>query len=471
MLRRGDPGKEEEIMNDPQSKALPGAKTLATLIAASALTLGASAPAAHAAFSWNQFDGQSITVMMPEHPVADGIRAVLDQFEEDTGIDVNLQTMAEDLYFDRMEVALRGAGGNSQMDVYFLPMDSTAYTQHVNGLVHSLQDFITDPDMTAHDYDLADIPAGFLDSTRYKVDGKWEYHGIPASFETYILFANMDHVNRYLGGRMPSTMEELIEAARKVKEESGGRVAGAVLRGIRSDTLIDTITGFVNNSVGDSDRSAPYNVWFDGDWSSPRMNDPDIVRGLSNYAELMKAGPVNIQALDWPDAAQLFSAGGAAFFIDASLFAPGFENPDESAIAGKIGYSIIPIDNDEGKPYTAHWQWGFGIPKNAANPEAAWLFIQYVSNPDNATAIGKLHGGAPRLSTWSDPEYASSFPKAYVDAVSEAMPNSQTSVVQRAGWSEFALRIVDVIQAIYGGGDPAEEGEKAQADFAEMIGN
>ena len=192
-------------------------------------------------------------------------------------------------------------------------MDSTAYTQHTNGLVHSLQGFIEDPNLTASDYDLADMPAGFLDSTRYDVNGSWEYHGIPASFETYILFANMDHVDRYLDGKMPTTMGELISAAREVKEESGGAVAGAVLRGIRSDTLIDTITGFVNNSVGEADRSAPYNVWFDGDWSAPRMDDPDIVRGLSNYAELMKSGPVNIQAMDWPDASQFFMAGGAAF--------------------------------------------------------------------------------------------------------------------------------------------------------------
>lgn len=164
-------------------------------------------------------------------------------------------------------------------------------------------------------------------------------------------------------------------------------------------------------------------------------------------------------------------AGGAAFFIDASLFAPGFENADESPIAGKIGYSVIPIDNDEGQPYTAHWQWGYGIPKNAANAEAAWLFIQYMSNPDNATAIGKLHGGAPRLSTWEDPEYANSFPKSYGEAVAAAMPNSQTSVVQRAGWSEFALRIVDVIQDVYGGTDPTEAGAAAQADFMEMSSN
>ncbi|MCY4405524.1 MAG: extracellular solute-binding protein [Rhodospirillaceae bacterium] len=443
----------------------------ATLVTASSLALAVSATAALAEFSWDQQSGQSITVMMPEHPVTDGVRVVLDQFEADTGIDVNLQTMAEDLYFDRMEVALRGSGDTSQMDVYFLPMDSTAYTQHTNGLVHSLQGFIDNPDLTASDYNLDDIPAGFLDATKYEVGGSWEYHGIPASFETYILFANMDHVNEYLDGQVPTTMEALIAAAQEVKEESGGAVAGAVLRGIRSDTLIDTITGFVNNSVGAADRSAPYNVWFDGDWSKPKMNDPDIVRGLNNYAELMKAGPINIQAMDWPDASQFFMAGGAAFFIDASLFAPGFENPDDSLIAGKIGYSVIPIDNDEGEPYSAHWQWGFGIPQNAAAPEAGWLFIQYMSNVDNATAIGKLHGGAPRLSTWADSEYASSFPQSYVDAVAAAMPNSQTSVVQRAGWSEFALRIVDVIQDIYGGADPAEAGAAAQADFEKMLAN
>lgn len=445
-----------------RASLLAATSTVATCITVSS---------ALAEFAWDQLSGQSITVMMPEHPVTDGVRTVLDQFESDTGIEVNLQTMAEDLYFDRMEVALRGSGDSSQMDVYFLPMDSTAYTQHTNGLVHSLQGFIDDPDLTAPDYDLADIPAGFLDSTKYDVDGSWEYHGIPASFETYILFANMDHVNEYLDGQLPTTMEELIAAAREVKEESGGAVAGAVLRGIRSDTLIDTITGFVNNSVGEADRSAPYNVWFAGDWANPKMDDPDIVRGLANYAELMKAGPVNIQAMDWPDASQFFMAGGAAFFIDASLFAPGFENPDDSPIAGNIAYSVIPVDNDKGEPFTAHWQWGFGIPQNAANPEAGWLFIQYMSNADNATAIGKLHGGAPRLSTWNDEEYASSFPQAYVDAVAAAMPNSQTSVVQRAGWSEFALRIVDVIQEIYGGADPAEAGAAAQADFQEMIAN
>ena len=43
-------------------------------------------------------------------------------------------------------------------------------------------------------------------------------------------------------------------------------------------------------------------------------------------------------------------AGGAAFFIDASLFAPGFENPEDSPIAGKIGYSVSQLTMTRGSP-------------------------------------------------------------------------------------------------------------------------
>ena len=443
----------------------------ASVLATSAAIAAVYSSAAWAEFKWDQFSGQEITVMMPEHPVTNGVKGLIGKFESDTGIKVNLQTMAEDLYFDRMEVALRGQSGQSAMDVYFLPMDSTAFTQHSNGLVHSLQGFIDDPKMTAADYDISDIPQGFLDATKYDINGKWEYHGIPASFETYILLYNKDHVNEYLGGKVPATMTELLDAARTIKDKSGGRVAGASMRGIRSDTLIDTITGIVNNSAGDLSRDAPHNVWFEGDWSKPRLDHPDIARGLSNYAELMKAGPINIQSMDWPDASQLFMAGGAAFFIDASLFGPGFENPEESPIAGKTGYAVIPVDNATGQPYTAHWQWGYGIPNNASNAGAGWYFIQYMTNKDNEPEIGKLHGGAPRLSSWENPDYAQAFNPEYVKTVFEAMPNSQSSVVQRAGWSEFALRIVDTIQAMYGGESMDAAAAAAQADFKKMMDN
>ena len=124
-------------------------------------------------------------------------------------------------------------------------------------------------------------------------------------------------------------MAELTAAAAKINEEGAADgVVGAVMRGIRSDTIMDTLAGVVLNSFGEQDAPLPYNLWFDGGWDNPRLDDPAICQGLTDYALMLAAGPANKFAIDWPDANTLFQQGRAAFFIDASLFGPGYEDPD-----------------------------------------------------------------------------------------------------------------------------------------------
>jgi multiple sugar transport system substrate-binding protein len=419
-------------------------------------------------FDWKRFSGASVTVLMPEHPVLNGVKTVLEQFEADTGIKVNVESMAENLYFDRMELALRAEQGVA--DVYFVPMDSTAFTQWSAGLIKSLSPYLNDVSMTAPDYDFADFPAGFTVATQYPPDSAdKENFAIPASFEAYTLFYNKDLVDQYLDGKLPTTMDELLAAAQTVKEKSGGAVAGAVMRGIRSHTIMDTVTGMVFNAYGTDPTDLPYNVWFDGDWAKPRLTDERIATGLSHYAGMMSAGPDNIQALDWPDASLLFGQGLAAFFIDASLFGPGFEDESASAVAGKVGYSTLPPVTAGGESYTGHWMWGYSIPANSQNPDAAWYFIQYISNKANAASIGSFHGGAPRLSTWAESAYTDSLNPDYAATVQKAMKNSRTTVVFREGWSEYALAIVDAIQAMYGGSTPAEATAASQAAIEKLV--
>ena len=48
------------------------------------------------------------------------------------------------------------------------------------------------------------------------------------SFESYIVFYNKELINKYLDGKLPETMDELIAMAKKVKADSGGDVAGAM---------------------------------------------------------------------------------------------------------------------------------------------------------------------------------------------------------------------------------------------------
>ena len=85
---------------------------------------------AASAFDWKAHSGKTITILMNEHPVLDGIRSLIPEFEEDTGIKVKVNALAEDLYFDRMEVNLRAPKG---ADAHFCPMDATAFNQFSDG--------------------------------------------------------------------------------------------------------------------------------------------------------------------------------------------------------------------------------------------------------------------------------------------------------------------------------------------------
>ncbi len=405
-------------------------------------------------FDWRAHEGESITFLANQHPWTDGMTPLLGQFTADTGIEVDVQAFSEDLYFDKMEQVVRAAEGSA--DVYFLPMDSTAFTQYSADAVEPLSPYLEDPSKTSPDYDFADFPAGFVGGVTYPPgEADAQTYGIPIAFEAYTLFYNKDHVDKYLDGVVPATMDELVAAAAKINADGeADGVVGAVMRGIRSDTIMDTLAGVVMNAVGDMDTPPPYNVWFDGAWDAPRLDDPAVCKGLADYAGMLAAGPVNKFAIDWPDANTLFQQGRAAFFIDASLFGPGYEDPDQSIVAGKTGYMALPPQEAGGDSQTGHWAWGLGIPKNAANKDAAWYFIQYMTNPANTAEIGKSTGGAPRLSAYDDAGYVNSLVPEYAAAVLDAMADSRTTVVLKEGWKDGALAIADTMLAIANGEDP-----------------
>ena len=144
------------------------------------------------------------------------------------------------------------------------------------------------------------------------------------------------------------------------------------MRGIRSDAIMDTLSGVVFDAFGAADAPTPYGLWFDGAWDKPRLTDPAVCQGLADYAGMLANGPANKFAIDWGEANALFQQGKAAFYIDASLFGPGYEDPDLSVVPGKVGYSPLPPSIGRRQLDTGHWLWGLGIPRNAANKDAAW---------------------------------------------------------------------------------------------------
>lgn len=341
-------------------------------------------------FDWRRFAGTEITLLLDDHPWTTGIRPYLAEFEALTGIALNIRIVPEPEYFAEIETTLRS--DPVQADAFFLPMDSTAYRLWRENLLLPLMPLIHDLSLTASDYNLFDFPEGFRLTAMYPPNQpNFDLFGIPATFETYVLFYNKRWVNQFLAGRVPQTMAELVEAATQIN--ASGQTSGMVMRGVASETIIDTVSGIVLNSWGTDPTPLPFGLWFDGDWRRPRLNDPRIVAGLATYAQLMRAGPPHIKQMDWAEAIQRFQAGKAAFFIDASLFGPDLEGAEAAAIAGDVGYTVLPRVSDQS--LTGHWLWGLGIPQKSAHPEAAWLFIQWATSSTMEAKIAVATGGAP----------------------------------------------------------------------------
>jgi multiple sugar transport system substrate-binding protein len=452
-----------------KASALLGAASLVAISACGAGT-GSSGDSkdvsAKGAFNWKRYSGQTINVMLNEHPWTDGLKKIVPQFEKQTGIKVNLQTYSEELYFDKMEQAVRSS---EAPDAYFLPMDDFAATHYAAHLMEPLTPYLDNKSLTEPGYDLKDIPDGLLAPGKFPAGkpGAQQYE-IPVSTEAYILFYNKDLVDKYLGGQVPTTMPELIADAKKITQASGGKTYGAVMRGVRSDTARDTLTGFVLNEWPKSRPiQAPYNVWFDGSWSKPRLDDPDIVKGVNDYAQLLTAGPENKFNLDWNDCVTLFQQGKAAFFADASVFGPSFEDPSQSKVAGHVGYAVLPKTQNDGT--TGVWSWALAMPRSSNHKGAAWTFMQWATDKQRTAELGRSTGGPPRQSAARDTAYQQSMNTDFVDTVKTAMSDARTTAVMRNGWKPGVYVIIDGMLAIAHGADPTTAMKQANEKMKSTI--
>jgi len=419
------------------------------------------------AVDWKAYAGSEIKVLLSEHPWTSAVRENLPEFEAATGIKVNIDSFAEDLYTDRMNLAVRAS--RNLVDAYMVQMDHAIFAQYEAGVVAPLTPYLKDQDKTTVDYDLSDYPASLLSGASFPVGSTdAQLYAIPISFETFILFYNKDLVSTYLDGEVPQTMDALIAAANKVAQGGHGRIYGTAMRGKRSAELVDTMTSIIINSWGGAEAALPYNFWFDGDWSRPRFNSERIIRGLTYYAELLKAGSPASLSYGWEDASLFFSQGNAAFFIDASVFGPGFEEAATSPVAGRVGYAPMPAVQDA-QSYSGHWAWGISIAQNSPNKEAAWLFVQWATNKKMTALLGASTGGAPRDSAWEDQDYIAALHPEYVAAVKVQMQHTRPTSVFHQSWNDVVLLCVDAIHQIYQGMSAQEAVEALQREVVSVV--
>ncbi len=350
--------------------------------------------------NWRAYEGQKIFLGLNKHSYTESLLPLLPQFEALTGIKVDYLILPEAEFNAKVSADLSNQRGEFNV-IMAGPMRNWGYV--TAGWILPLDPFLNDPKLTDKAwYKLEDFYPGLIAANRWngKIGGgtgEGQLWTIPIMEESYILLYRKDLFDRYKI-KLPTSYEELAEAARQVKKQAG--IDGIVNRGAPIFGSIGT--GYLSGLKS----------YTDGKWAeldekmNAHLDDPRVVKFTQMYVDTMReSGPPNWATMMWNDAMEMFAAGQAGMLMDCDMFATYFEDPKRSKVVGKVGYGLLP-PGPEGKTYAGIWTWALGMSKATKNKEAAWYFIQWATSQQtllNATVEFRNYNPT-RMSVMNDPK-------------------------------------------------------------------
>ena len=181
-------------------------------------------------FDWKQAAGASISVSLNQHPYADAIIQRLPRFKELTGIDVKYELTPEEHYFDKVTTQL--SAGTGVPDVFMTGVYQMWDYASAKRL-ERLDSYLNDPSLTSPDYNPKDIFEGVFNAGRWDLKpgsppGTGNLWCLPLGFELYCLAYNKKYFDEK-GLKLPTTLHELSELARKLKNWNGPDRPGSLL--------------------------------------------------------------------------------------------------------------------------------------------------------------------------------------------------------------------------------------------------
>ncbi|MGB5987762.1 MAG: sugar ABC transporter substrate-binding protein [Desulfobacterales bacterium] len=340
---------------------------------------------------WMQSKGTEIRFLMNKHPFTTYIEPKVAEFEQMTGIKVNLEVFPEDQFRNKRMIELN-AGGT--VDGYMIMPGQAKLHYWKAGWLKPLDEFIADPALTEPGWDVKDFFAGPMKGS--SIEG--QLIGIVINAEASLLAYRKDLFEQFQV-KVPETMEELEQAAKffQGKEVEGKQMVGITLRG---------------KGAAATSQWVDFLYSFGGSWTTEEgksnLAAPESIAAFQFYGDLLRNyGPQGGTMLHWSESTSIFMEGKAAMIFDANVFKSLYENPAESKVAGKVGYTTIPAGPAGKLPHVSNWSLAISGTSAPERQKAAWLFVQWATNQENE--LGALLAGVPagRSSAWNSEAYTS----------------------------------------------------------------
>ena len=421
------------------------------ITAATALLVGcaggdADAPAddgasASGAFDWERYDGATIEVLLDQHPWQAAIEPRIAEFEELTGITVDVTALPEDQFRQRVQVNL--SARSDDLDVFMTGPTAEGRLFQENGWYADLTEFVENPSLTSEDYAYDDFAADVLSADT--IDD--EIIGVPIQIETTMLYYRTD-VFEQLGLTPPTTLDELQESAETIT--AAGDIYGFTGRG-KGASSTSQFTPFLYN------EGAEWNTE-DGEAA---FDSAEGVEAFTYYGDLVREnGPEGAVNNSWQEILPLFQQGRVAMFPDSSVFAPQLLDPAQSTVAENVGF--LPVPSGPGGDTQAFYGWDLALSNFSENQGASWLFMQWATSPEVVQATQAEDGVAGARTSIT--EFPDTLPQEWIDAFDTSRQNavSQHPTIAQVPEARDAIGAA-IVTSIQGGDVEAAVKQAAEA--------
>jgi ABC-type glycerol-3-phosphate transport system substrate-binding protein len=387
----------------------------------------------------------TLTVSRWSGQSADAQAELMKQFTAETGIKVNLDAVDWSQLKQKQVLSLSGATG--QYDL--LMVHDTWFNEYVSsGYLHPVDAYVGNEALTGADFDIADFAKGMIDGAT--ADGK--FYGVPTNPAVPIFVYNKEMLDAE-GIAAPTNWSELVAAAKHFSEKGSGialpaqqsgapvELWAAIMRSLGGDYF--TADGKLNIASAEAIQAAQ--MWKD-------LNQY-AVRGSNNW--------------HWADTNKAIQLGDAPMAVVLSGIAADLENPENSRVVGKLGYSAVPAPDGK-EPYGVMSFFCWCVAENSPNKEAAFQLSAWLTSKAQLTRLNldimpEITG---RASIGENPEIAAKLP--FLGAVGQALANSGT-LPSDPNAPKVNDRIGSALSAIVvNNADPKAELEAAQAELAPL---
>ncbi len=353
------------------------------LLAAGALALSTGLAVAD---PYEKYRGTTIVVSWPALSHFKKAETLVEEFTEETGIEVEIDALQYLKLRDRQLLEMSKDEGEYDV-VSWVVMWKGEYVS--KGLLTPLSQFYTSGSLVDPDYDIDDIADAYLQNggivggTKGYMPGKsGAMYGVPFGAETSILAYRKD-IFEEQGLEVPTTYDELRAVMAKLRE------AGIPALTSRGKTGHQVTAAWLMHLAPLGGKI------FDEKWN-PVINSPEAVEAAQVLREVVQTGPAGIPTFGFGEAAAAFLQGEAAMHLDTLKIAAMSRDPKLSKIDGKVGYALHPVGVRCGAETGG---FAAGIPANAPNKEAAFLFLQYITSKKGDQRMVELGGDPVRIST------------------------------------------------------------------------